>query len=238
MKAATDRRKRWLRWVEWFFWAVAFVLIGAYAWVYIDRSVYQAYEEWSFDRTLNHEPAPVLGFLFHSIRFGSGASQSSQHGTPDDPSLTPQRPVLRRVMVDGSIIGRIEIPRIGVKAIVRESTDSKTLRRAVGHIEGTAFPGQLGNVGLAGHRDTFFRSLRDIRRGDTINLTTLDGEHLYEVQSIRVVEPTDTQVLQTSADRSLTLVTCYPFDYIGPAPKRFIVRATEITRSRPSLPGS
>ncbi|MGJ5814792.1 class D sortase [Paludibaculum fermentans] len=126
------------------------------------------------------------------------------------------------------IIGRIEISRLGLEVIVAEGVDSRTLRRAAGHIPGTALPGQLGNIGISGHRDTFFRPLRDVRRNDEIKLITPAGEFRYRVASTRVVEPQDVGVLDPGEGESLTLVTCYPFYYVGPAPGRFIVRAERV----------
>lgn len=126
-------------------------------------------------------------------------------------------------------IGRLEIPRLGVSAAVAEGTSGKTLRRAVGHIAGTGFPGKPGNVGIAGHRDTFFRPLRNIRRNDIILLSTVSGEYRYEVMSTRIVSPSEVEVLAPSKTEILTLVTCYPFYMIGAAPDRFIVRAKRIS---------
>jgi sortase A len=128
-------------------------------------------------------------------------------------------------MVAGGLIGRIEIPRLGVSTVVIEGTSTTTLRRAVGHIEGTALPGQPGNVGLSGHRDTFFRPLRNIRENDIITLTTLVGAHRYRVVSTQIVLPDNVAVLAPEESEVLTLVTCYPFYFVGPAPYRFIVRA-------------
>jgi sortase A len=125
-------------------------------------------------------------------------------------------------------LGRIEIASIGLTAMIQEGTSNRTLQRGVGHITGTALLGKSGNVGLAGHRDTFFRKLRDIQAGDDIKLTTLTGSVLYRVDLISIVEPEDSGVLRDSGENILTLVTCYPFSYIGPAPKRFIVRARQI----------
>ncbi len=124
-----------------------------------------------------------------------------------------------------SLIGRMEIDRIGLSAIVLEGTDSTTLRRAVGHIPGSALPGQAGNAILAGHRDTFFRALREAQPNDTIRLTTPAGTYDYVIEATKVVDPNETSLLRSSQDSTLTLVTCYPFYYIGSAPKRFIVRA-------------
>ena len=131
--------------------------------------------------------------------------------------------------VSGDLIGSIDISRIGLSAIVVEGTNRTSLRRAVGHIEGTAVPGQSGNVGIAGHRDTFFRPLRDVRENDIITLTTLAGEYRYRVVFTKVVGPNEVTVLDPSGSEILTLVTCYPFYFVGPAPDRFIVRAERVT---------
>jgi len=127
---------------------------------------------------------------------------------------------------DPLVLGRIEIPRIGVAAIVREGEDDTTLAIAVGHITGTARPGESGNMALAGHRDSFFRALREIRHQDTIRIVTPTNSWEYAVDSTAIVNPEDTWVLDPTSDTVLSLVTCYPFNYIGHAPKRFIVRAS------------
>lgn len=127
------------------------------------------------------------------------------------------------------LIGRIEIPRLHLSAIVIEGIDRTTLRRGVGHIPGTALPGEGGNVGLSAHRDTFFRPLKDLKVKDEIEFSTLKGDYRYEVESLRVVEPSDVGVLAPSTENRLTLVTCYPFFYIGAAPKRFVVRARQVS---------
>src|SRR5579871_2275187 len=129
----------------------------------------------------------------------------------------------------GDLIGLIKIPRLGMSVIVIEGTSARVLQRAAGHIPGTALPGQPGNVGISGHRDTFFQPLESIRPSDIIILTTLLGEYRYRVVSTRVVIPFDVEVLKTSRNEILTLVTCYPFYYVGPAPDRFIVRAERVS---------
>jgi sortase A len=134
----------------------------------------------------------------------------------------------------GGLIGRIEIPRVGISSIILQGIDDSTLGLGVGHIDGTAVPGEPGNVGLAGHRDTFFRPLREIQSGDAIKLTTLDGTYEYIVDWFRVVGPDETKVLDRSGgEHSLTLVTCFPFYYIGSAPRRFVVRAHLSTVATP-----
>jgi sortase A len=128
----------------------------------------------------------------------------------------------------GTLLGSISIPRVKVSSVIVEGTDDHTLTLSVGHIPGTAVPGRAGNVALAGHRDTFFRGLRNIRNRDEIVLTTSDGTHLYEVESTRVVSPDDVDVLNDVGRPILTLVTCYPFYYVGSAPKRFVVQARRL----------
>lgn len=131
------------------------------------------------------------------------------------------------------MIGRVAIPRVGLSAMVLEGSDERTLSLGVGHLTGTALPGRPGNVVLTAHRDTFFRPLRDIRRNDSITLTTLSGPHQYRVESTSVVRPDSIEVLQASAKPTLTLLTCYPFQYLGPAPERFVVRAREVAPEPP-----
>jgi len=125
-------------------------------------------------------------------------------------------------------LGRIEIPRLRITAIVAEGTDAKTLGRAVGHVPSTALPGGPGNCGLAGHRDTFFRGLGGVRANDVIRIVTLERTYTYQVEWSLVVEPRRVDVLDSTATRSLTLVTCYPFAFVGHAPKRFVVRARRV----------
>lgn len=128
---------------------------------------------------------------------------------------------------DGVVIGELLIPRLGVAAMVRQGESASVLERAVGHLADTALPGEDGNVVLAGHRDTFFRPLRRVRAGDAITLRTAGGDFAYVVDSTTVVPPSDVSVLEPTLGRSLTLITCFPFSYVGPAPERFIVRARQ-----------
>ena len=125
----------------------------------------------------------------------------------------------------GDVLGRIEIPRLGVTIAILEGTSAQTLRLGVGHIKGTALPGESGNSGIAGHRDTFFRPLKDIRTNDEIQVQTATGISRYQVDWVRVVAPDDTGILGPAAASSLTLITCYPFHLIGAAPERFVVHA-------------
>jgi len=112
---------------------------------------------------------------------------------------------------------------------VLEGDDEATLKLGVGHVPGTAVPGEHGNAALAGHRDTFFRSLRGIHLGDEIRWTSPEYSARYRVESMRVVDPAARDVLNPTDDSVLTLITCYPFNFIGPAPQRFIVRARQVS---------
>jgi LPXTG-site transpeptidase (sortase) family protein len=135
---------------------------------------------------------------------------------------------VRKRLKRGEVVGRVEIPRLKIAAVVRSGVDDKTLKRAVGHVPSTALPGQPGNVGLAAHRDSFFRNLSGVRNGDTIRIVTPEGSFAYQVESTSIVTPKNVEVLDPTKENALTLVTCYPFNYVGSAPKRFIVRAKQI----------
>lgn len=129
---------------------------------------------------------------------------------------------------EGALIGQLRIPRLKLETPVREGTSNRTLLIAAGRIEGTALPGQTGNLGIAAHRDTIFRPLREIRKGDRIEFETARGRHEYAVASTQVVAPNDVSVLASSTKPEITLVTCYPFGYFGHAPQRFVVKAAEV----------
>jgi sortase A len=120
-------------------------------------------------------------------------------------------------------LGLLRIPKISLEVVVLEGTDELTLNRGVGRIAGTAEIGEDGNIGIAGHRDGFFRGLKDLQVGDTLELVRPEGRDLYEVKEMDIVEPEDVYVLQDRTYTSLTLVTCYPFYYVGHAPYRYIV---------------
>lgn len=146
--------------------------------------------------------------------------QSEIHGASTGTTIVPATPIK-----ENELLGRLDIPRIGLSVAVLQGTGSRTLRLGGGHVENTSLPGQSGNVGIAGHRDTFFRPLREIRKNDRIQLQTATGLFQYQVDWMKVVSPDDVSVLAASGESALTLVTCYPFQFIGAAPKRFIVRA-------------
>jgi LPXTG-site transpeptidase (sortase) family protein len=130
-----------------------------------------------------------------------------------------------RDLADPTPLAILRIPRIRLEVAVLEGTDELTLNRAVGHIEETAAPGASGNAGIAGHRDGFFRGLMHVVPGDAIELDTRQGTEEYRIERTWIVNPDNVSVLDPTSERSLTLVTCYPFYVVGPAPQRYIVRA-------------
>jgi sortase A len=198
------RSKAWLV-AQRLFLMAGLLGVGVAAYSYASRYVYQAYANREFDRTL--------------------AAQNAA------PSHLPDSAKAHRFAAGSrTLIGRIAIQRLGISAMVREGIDDRTLGLAVGHIPLTAMPGETGNVGLAAHRDNLFRNLKAVARDDEITLTTLDNTYIYRVTSFTVVNPEDVSVLAPQAgERMLTLVTCYPFYFVGHAPKRFVVRARQVS---------
>jgi sortase A len=161
-------------------------------------------------------------------RFAVLKAAAPQAGTPDQSLWSPNRvSAWHKALSDPAPapLAVLRIPKIRLEVPVLPGTDDRTLDRAVGHIAGTAKPGTDGNLGIAGHRDGFFRGLKDISPGDTIELDTFQGKDSYRVERTWVVKPEDLSVLDPTSTRALTLVTCFPFYYVGSAPQRFIVRA-------------
>lgn len=202
----------------------------------------ETFARWNYqtqqERALEREPAIPDNPQEHAIpiapeRATSASEIAANHVEPDTierltastPRIETKRPA---AAADPAALGRIEIPRLGVAAIVQEGADERILARAVGLVPGTAHPGELGNMVLAGHRDTFFRPLRKIKVNDRIRMIVPPHTYEYRVQSLRVVAPEETSVLASNGVEELTLVTCYPFRYIGSAPERFIVSAARV----------
>jgi sortase A len=130
-----------------------------------------------------------------------------------------------RTLLEGELVGRIEIPRLDVSSVLLEGVSAATLRVAAGHMPRSALPGEAGNASIAAHRDSFFRNLGGIVPGDLVLVTTPGGKHSYRVSFTAIVRTRDTRLLQPTREETLTLITCYPFRYVGAAPKRFVVRA-------------
>ena len=166
-----------------------------------------------------------VGFTLVDARLYEVSAKRSLEGQIEvgkERSQTQPKPAVKK----GDVLGRMDVPRLGISVAVLQGTSSRILRLGAGHIEGTPLPGETGNSGIAAHRDTFFRQLKDIRKDDEIQLQTATGLFRYDVEWAKVVEPDDTTVLEPSTtENTLTLVTCYPFYFVGPSPKRFVVRA-------------
>jgi sortase A len=186
-----------------------------------------------------------VGFTLLEARLFQASAERSletqiRAGTEHEPSASPQAagasllapcarggclPEVRPALTKGDVLGLLDIPRLGLSVAVLQGTSSHILRVGVGHLEGTPLPGEAGNSAIAGHRDTFFRDLKDIRPKDEIKLQTATAIFHYEVDWVKVVDPDDLTVLAPSTESALTLVTCYPFYLVGPAPRRFVVHA-------------
>jgi sortase A len=165
-----------------------------------------------------------VGFALLDARlYQASAKQSleSQIQVEKERKVTQPEPTLNK----GDVLARMDIPRLGMSIAILQGTNSRILRRGAGHIEGTPLPGGAGNSGIAGHRDTFFRGLKDVRTNDEIQLQTATELFRYQVDWTKVVASDDISVLAPSTESTLTLVTCYPFYFLGSAPKRFVVRA-------------
>lgn len=211
-------RSKWWRRLELALWSIGLVLFGVAAQSTVTRWQYQQQQERAlFDRG----PAP-------------SAVSVKEESLPraESPAVKPAKVISqskkRSTAPDPTAVGRIEIPRLGLKAIVKQGDDDRTLARAVGLVPGSARPGESGNIVLAGHRDTFFWPLQDIAVGDQIRIVVPQHTYRYRVESVRVVNPEETSVLASKGVDELTLVTCYPFRYVGPAPERFIVSAARV----------
>ena len=198
--------RRVLIWSQRALFASAILLLGYSGFVWLDA--------WLFQRRANAD-------LDRLLRDRQAASRVAKREPVAAPKAVPA--------ATGSLVGRIEIPGQQLSVVVLEGVDGTTLRRAVGHIPGTALPGEAGNVGLAAHRDTFFRPLKDVKVEDEIQVSTPAGVFKYQVVSIKIVDPKNVGVLAPSRENVLTLVTCYPFYFVGPAPKRWIVKARQVS---------
>jgi sortase A len=217
---------------------VGFACLGFYLYTLADQYVYQAYENWAFDQqiagNINVSFEEFLRTKF-SLRYAPPAKIES-----NEPAEKPN--LSRPHLAEGDLLGRVSISRLKLSAVIREGVDQKTLQNAVGHVPMTALPGGRGNFAIAAHRDTLFRALKDIQIGDQVTVQSAAGTYTYAVVTTRIVKPSDVSVLRSDGGgfvpvsetgNLLTMITCYPFHYVGAAPKRFIVEARLISSGAP-----
>lgn len=209
MSRQPKRRHRVLTWLERALWSLAVVCLGWVGWSYSDAFLYQQWADATFE--------------------GAVAASS--------PNAEASTPVFEAT--EGEPVARVRIPRLDLSVVVAEGTTDGVLRRAAGRLGGSAAPGSDGNVVVAAHRDSFFRPLEHIEIGDEVLLDGPGGSDVYTVEWTRIVDPTALEVTEDPGYPSLTLVTCYPFRYLGSAPQRFIVRARRSEdRSRQTAGGA
>ena len=176
-------------------------------------------------------------FCVWTWALGHAARVSAAQIGPDSPKPSLLRSSFRHGTAAGDVIGRLEIPQINLQVPVLAGDEAESLRRGVFHIRGTAMLGGLGTVGLAGHRDTYFRPLRKAAPHMTIQAVDETGVYHYEIDSTEVVTPDRVDVLSIQDRPELTLITCFPFDFVGAAPKRFVVHA-HLLSAAPEIPGT
>ncbi|HEY3936589.1 MAG TPA: class D sortase [Bryobacteraceae bacterium] len=240
-RPAKNRRSSVLRFIQILLLIAGMGATGYYAYVLSDQYVYQAFENWAFDQQIAGRPAVTFAdYVREQTPFGflAGPKAASPASSTAKPAPAPGTSEIPRP-AEGALLGRVEIARLNLAAIVREGVDAKTLGIAVGHVPSTSLPGQEGNFAIAAHRDTLFRALKDIKEGDLVNFQSAAGTYTYQVAATKIVKPSDVSVLRADGGgiisgidppgqapgRLLTMITCYPFYYVGSAPKRFIVEA-------------
>ena len=232
---------------------IGIAAVGYYGYTLSDQYIYQVYQNWAFDQGIaGRKGVTFADYVRECTPFGFLVGEKAAAPTAEStqrPAPVPQVPEPRPL--NGAVLGRVEIARLNLAAVVREGVDAQVLSVAVGHVPSTALPGQAGNFAIAAHRDTLFRALKDIQRGDLVSFQSTSGTYTYRVVATKIVRPTDVTVLRPDGgglipqsqlvsddghpSKLLTMITCYPFYYVGSAPKRFIVEA-ELVRDPASNP--
>ncbi len=220
-------RRRWLAWTGNLLLLAGIACLLVWAWQMGKGALYQHVQEAEFAKALSPGgPAP------DRVERPRAQTPQADDG-PILPNITlPRSPtpaahpraLFDFLRPDPQLIGRLESPEINLSVMVREGVDDDTLLRAAGHLPSSALPGQAGNFVVLAHRDTFFRALRGITRGASLKVRTRTGQFTYIVDSVQVTEP-DSIRLEQGPEPSATLITCFPFTYIGPAPRRMVVHA-------------
>jgi sortase A len=204
-------RSALMRFAQRFFLGVGFVTLAYAGGTVAYVELYQQYQSWVFDRQIG---TIELTKTAADERLRNQSRQGATINRAESVDLS-----------EGDVIGKLEIPQIGISVMVLQGVKAKTLRAGAGHVPGTPLPGADGNSAIAAHRDTFFRKLERIRAGDRIQFLTVRGTAQYIVDSTEIVEPADTRVMESRGRPELTLISCYPFYFVGSAPHRFIVHA-------------
>ncbi len=205
-------------WPERFLLVIGIVLLASYAAVRVDswvqsRAALRRFEQQKLDGRSGQATGPeVSSDVITDFRLWSRTRMRLYQ--------------VSRVMAAQPPLAVLRIPKIGLQVPVAEGTDEVTLNWAVGRVAGTAKPDEPGNIGIAGHRDSFFRALKDIALGDALELETLQKRSKYVVDDVEIVEPGDTDIFAPRGRPAITLVTCYPFYFIGSAPQRYAVHAS------------
>ena len=195
-----------LTWLEGALWTAGCCALGYYVFTSIDASLTQRQLAQSFEESRTHVGVPA---------------QATLNNSTADLQKAPAQSGSR-------LVGRLEIPKLDLSSVILEGVGSQTLRVGLGHVPGTSMPGQSGNVAIAGHRDAFFRPLQKIKTGDEVIVETTAHTYCYQVRSFEIVDPRNVNALRFHNKNELTLITCYPFSFIGPAPKRFVVHAEPV----------
>lgn len=191
-----------------------FACLLVWAWGLLEPTLYQRVQKTQFERQI----------------FERQMGEQPLHAESSQPAVAQTRAALKTPAAssgwfqrDPLVVGEIEVPRLEMSVIVREGMDDATLRKAAGHVPSTALPGEPGNFVVLAHRDTLFRPLRGLETGDSVRVRTASGDFNYWIDSIEVVPPESVE-LSPFAEAGITLVTCFPFDFVGPAPRRFVAR--------------
>ncbi|MBZ5491689.1 MAG: class D sortase [Acidobacteriia bacterium] len=223
-----------MRWMSNFLLVIGLALLAVYLAAYLHRMVMVRVGMKSFEDARRQAAASMTDSQIKETGAEEGVPGSSAENARSLGSEGRGSPAASAHRSWTVPLAILRIPRIHLDVPVFGSTDDITLNRGVGRIAGTAAPGRKGNIGIAGHRDSFFQNLKEVNRGDEIELETTTTLEIYVVDRILVTGEDDLSVLQPRNSQSLTLVTCYPFHYVGPAPRRFVVQATIKELASPS----
>lgn len=219
----SERRAQLVGFAEGLLWAIGVGGLLAAGWMWLDGAWYQR----RADADLRARWQQERGAIVESAGAGGerlppeldAARRSRSRGDGESAWRPPAA---------GTPLARISVPRLGLEAVVAAGVDQRVLRRAVGHLPRSSLPGEDGNIVLAGHRDTFFRSLERIRDDDIVLIETAGGVDRYRVEWTAVVKPSRVDLVAATGYPALTLVTCFPFEYVGNAPFRFVLRARRL----------